>query len=101
MMDGTITLIKIVYQKDEIGQDIPQESEREVMCEFKGITRNEWLSAGQNNINASVMVVMPYINYDGEKIAIVNGARKAIYRTYTPPDSDDIELYMRDEAGVL
>lgn len=97
----TVILVKEKYKQDGIGQGVPEESEREVFCEVRGITRSEWVSAGQNSINASEMLVMPAINYDGERIAILGGARKAVYRTYCPPDSDDIELYLKDEAGGL
>ena len=100
-MDGTLILIKQEYEKDEIVHDIPKETQREILCEYRGITRSEWRDAGQNSINADVMAKTQAVNYEGERLAVVNGKRKEIYRTYTPPDSDEIELYMQDEVGTL
>lgn len=100
-MNDMITLVKESYTKDSIGQQIPVEEKREVFCEVGSVTRAEWRAAGQNNINASLMVKTAYINYSGEKIAIFHGERKAIYRTFYQEDSDEIELYLKDEAGEL
>lgn len=99
-MDGVITLVNRVYTADSIGQHVPVETYRDVFCRIESISRSEWVSAGQNSINASIVAVTPAVNYAGERIAVINGQRKAVYRTYIPPDSDDIELYLQDESGV-
>lgn len=100
-MDTIVTLIQEVFHKDRIGQEIPSERKREVFCTVRGITRSEWVSAGQNGIRASVVLVLPAVNYEGERLVVWNGQRKLVYRTYTPPDTDEIELYLQDEAGGL
>lgn len=101
-MDGTIILIKQSVTEDKIGQQKAAEEEKaEVFCTINSITRSEWRDAGQNGIAADLKVVMPAVNYSGEQIAIVDGKRKAIYRTYHPPESDDVELYLQSEAGTL
>lgn len=101
-MEGTIILVGQTFKEDSIGQQVPdEETQTEVFCTIRSVTRNEWRDAGQNNIRAELVAVTPLINYSGERIAIVDGRRKAIYRTYMPPDSDEIELYMQDEGGAL
>ena len=100
-MDDVITLVKESYEKDDIGQQIPVEEKRDILCEVKSISRTEWKAAGQNNINADMMVTTATINYAGEKIAIYHDGRKVIYRTFCPENSDEIELYLKDEAGEL
>lgn len=100
-MDGTIILIKQIFSKDGIGQQKAAEEEREVFCTIKSVTRNEWRDAGQNCISAEMVAVMPAVNYEGERIVSLNGERKEIYRTYQPPESDEIELYIRNEVGAL
>ena len=37
--------------------------------------------------------------YQGEEIAILNGARYGIYRTYSP-NGEEMELYLEQKAGV-
>lgn len=100
-MDGTIILVKQTFTKDSIGQQIAEETQTEIFCTVKGVTRQEWRNAGQNGIPAESVVVTAAVNYSGERIAIIDGKRRAIYRVYQPPDSDDIELYLQAEAGAL
>lgn len=100
-MDGTIKLVSYTYVEDELGQDKKSGPiETEIFGEIHSISRNEWRVAGQNNVNADIMFKTKILNYNGETEAIVNGEKRAIYRTYTPPDSDDIELYLKYEGGV-
>ncbi|MBQ6815587.1 MAG: phage head closure protein [Lachnospiraceae bacterium] len=100
-MDSTIKLVSYTYDEDELGRDIKSDPiETEILGEILGITRTEWRAAGQNNVNADIMFKTKILNYNGEKEAIVNGEKRVIYRTYTPPDSDDIELYLKYEGGV-
>ncbi len=102
MMDGTIILIKQTVKSDKIGQQkVISEEKNEVFCTISSVTRSEWRDAGQNGIAAELKVVMPRVNYSEERIALVDGERKAIYRTYCPEDSDEIELYLKSEAGTL
>lgn len=103
-MDGTIILIKQIFETDPIGQQKAKkakEEEREVFCSIRSVTRNEWRNAGQNGISAELVAVMPLVNYEGERIVSLDGKRKEIYRTYHPPESDEIELYIRNEVGSL
>lgn len=100
-MDGTIILIKQTFSGDKIGQQKAEEEEREVFCTIKSVTRSEWRDAGQNGILAELVAVMPAVNYEGERVVALNGERKEIYRTYQPPESDEIELYIRNEVGTL
>ena len=95
-------MIKQSIIRDKIGQQkAVVEEETEVFCTIHSITRSEWRDAGQNGIAADLKVVMPTVNYSGEQVAIVQGKRKAVYRTYYPPESDDVELYLQSEAGTL
>lgn len=100
-MDGTVILVGQTYTKDSIGQQIATETQTEVLCTVQSVTRQEWRSAGQNGIPAELVIVTAAVNYSGERIAIINGNRRAIYRAYQPPDSDDIELYLQAEVGAL
>lgn len=100
-MDGTVILVGQTYTKDSIGQQIAKETQTEIFCSIKSATRQEWRDAGQNGIKAELVLVTAAVNYSGERIAIINGKRRAIYRTYHPTDSDDIELYIQEEVGTL
>lgn len=100
-MDGTIFLVEQDFKEDELRQQEAVEREREIFCELRSVTRQEWRDAGQNHIRASLVAITPTVNYEGEVLAVVDGKRMAIYRTYHPPDSDLVELYLKEEAGDL
>lgn len=105
MKEIDLTLISQTYDVDEIGQRIPVENQRTVPALEDAITRNEWLAAGQNGIKAEKVIYTSVINYEGEEIAIIDGVRYIIYRTYNGPSygrhnitEDEIELYLRKEV---
>lgn len=100
-MDGIIFLVRQEFIHDKIGQQVAREVQTEVFCTIRSVTRTEWRNAGQNGIDAELVAIMPTVNYNGERIAIVEGKRKAVYRTYHPPESDEIEIYLQSEVGTL
>lgn len=99
-METDVTLIQTTYQTDSIGQQVATESRTTVPATVTSATRGEWVSAGQNNYRADLVVTTPLINYSGERIAEVDGRRYAIYRVYRDEDTDLIELYLQEEGGV-
>lgn len=100
-MDAVVCLIQNTYQKDEIGQYIPAgEISTEIFATVKSVSRREWMDAGRNGLNPELVLTTAAINYSGEKEVEYEGVRYAVYRTYNPPDSDEIEVYLQRKAGV-
>ena len=100
-MDGLIYLVKQEYGMDEISQQVPaQETLVPVWATLRSVTRADWMDAGQIGLNPQMVAV----NYGGESAVQIgegeNAQRYSIYRTYMPPDSDEIELYLEKKAGV-
>lgn len=99
-MDGVVKLINETYEQDEIGQLIPSESETEIYVEILSVTRSEWAAASRDGLNPVVMLRTQRVNYSGEQIVEFDGIRYGVYRTYAPPDSDLIEIYLEEKVGV-
>lgn len=104
-MDGLIYLVKQEYGMDEISQQVPvQETLVPVWATLRSVTRADWMDAGQIGLNPQMVAVTPLVNYGGESAVQIgegeNAQRYSIYRTYMPPDSDEIELYLEKKAGV-
>lgn len=99
-MDGVAVFISETYEQDEIGQMIPAETSEDVYVEVCSITRSEWATASRDGLNPVVMLKTERVNYSGERIVELDGVRYGVYRTYAPPDSDEIELYLEEKAGV-
>lgn len=100
-MDGVAYLIQKAHTEDALGQRIPAgENQVEIFVTRDSVSRREWADAGRNGYNPEMMLTTAAINYSNEAEILYDGVRYAIYRTYTPPDSDEIELYLQKKAGV-
>lgn len=99
-MDSVIDLVSTTYVKDEYGVDQPINTSREVFCEVGPITRAEFASAGRNGLNPSYVFSVWAGDYKGERTVVYDGSAYAVYRTYKPPDSDYIELYVERQGGT-
>lgn len=96
---NVVTLISEKYRKDDIGQQIPVETGRDVFCNVSSVSGSEWMEAGRNGIKAEYKVTIYRYDYQGELIAALNGVRYSVYRTYVARN-EMIELYLEKKAGV-
>jgi SPP1 family predicted phage head-tail adaptor len=94
-----LTLIKVTYRQDEIGQQIPLYTKKEVFCDVTSVSRAEWYDAGRNGFNPDFRFVINRYDYEGETECEFNGTRYGIYRTYFGR-TDDLELYVQKKAGI-
>lgn len=94
-----ISLVEERYKQDDIGQQIPVETCRDVYCNVSSVSGSEWMEAGRNGIKAEYKVTMYRYDYHGELIAKLNGVRYSVYRTYVARN-EMIELYLEKKAGV-
>lgn len=101
-MDSHAYLIKQEYEKDNLGQIKKKaETKTEIFITILSISRNEFYKAGSSGITPEYVFETAAINYAGEKEIEFEGKRYSVYRTYNPPDSDNIELYVHKKAGVI
>lgn len=85
--------------QDAIGQFISHETSRQVFCDVRSVTRNEWFEAGKDGFNPTFVFVMFAPDYQGEKIVEYNDRRYGIYRTYVGRN-ERIELYAEEKGGL-
>lgn len=91
-VDGVITLVKKSYGRNAAGGLIWEETERDVFCSIRSVSRTEFYEASQNGIPPTYVFTTNPINYEGEDTLIYGGFRYGITRTYTA-SLDEIELY--------
>lgn len=99
-MDGILVLYNESFTDDELLQRVPTVTERPCIASVSSVTRAEWIAAGHNNLKPSFVARTAAINYHGENKARFGGKVYSIYRTYIDDKSDDIELYLEEEAGM-
>lgn len=79
------------HREDEIGQQIPLETEKEVWCCRDRISRSEFYLAGQNNMEISeILIVHPY-EYEGQRFVKFRERRMKVIKTY-PISMEELEL---------
>ena len=101
-MDSTAYLFELEYIEDEIGQQISTDKKRtEILISVESVNRTEFFRAGQSGLSPEYVFKTAAVNYSGEKEVEYDGTRYAVYRTYNPPDSDEIELYVQRKVGVV
>ena len=94
-----LTLIGREYDADELGQRIPRDTQREVFANVVSVSQSEFFSAAASGLRPEYKAILTTSwDYGGEEIAEYQGRRYAIYRTYRT-ESDQMELYLRREAG--
>ena len=101
-MDKTdlIQLVGLTIADDAQKQKVEEETEpREIFCSVKNITRAEWAAAGQKGLKPAACVVVWADEYQDEEIAILDGRRYGVYRTYQP-NPEELELYLEKKGGV-
>ena len=98
MRQSTVELIAETVERDDIGQEYTETaSSGEVYCTVKSVTRDEWRVAYQAGWDASAKLTVSAADYGGERVAIFEGLRYVIYRTYR--DGMDVELYLGERVG--
>lgn len=96
----TILLISQTYTTDELGQYVPNEAPREVFARVESVSQREFFAAAQTGLRPELKAILTFAeDYQGEQIAVWQGMRYAIYRTYATP-SGQMELYLKRETGV-
>lgn len=96
---NVIYLVSETKTQDSIGQFVSAETNRQVFCDVRSISRAEWFDAGRNGFQPSYLFIMFAPDYEGEKIVEFNGKRYGVYRTYLG-SNEQIELYCEEKGGV-
>lgn len=104
-MDDVIILVKTTYEKDEEGNQIPKETEREILCQSRSVTRSEFYSAAQADMHPDyIFVISHYKDYEGEKVIKYRDWMNRdhvlyVTRAYREPGTDRVELTAEERTG--
>jgi SPP1 family predicted phage head-tail adaptor len=99
LRDDIAYLISATITEDDIGNQIEQETKKEVFCTVESITQSEYFQASQSGLKPQLKLTMSEFDYSGETLVEYNSKRYSVYRTFLRND-EHIELYFRVKAGV-
>lgn len=94
-----LTLFSQSYTQDDIGQQMPVETRKDVFCNITSVSASEFFEAGQAGFKPEFRATMFVYDYSGESIAELEGVRYSVYRTYLGRN-ETIELYLERKAGI-
>lgn len=97
-MTDTIKLIAQAITLDQIGNEVAQETQREIYCEVNSVTQSEFFAAENTELNPEFRFTVFFADYEGEELVEYNGSRFVIYRTYRT--GDNLELYVERKIGA-
>jgi len=89
--DNELVLIAQEFVEDEIGNQMPIETRKTVLCNVKSVGRNEFYSAATSGLRPSVVFVVHRYEYSGEPEVEFEGIRYRVIRTYAV-DFEEVEL---------
>lgn len=98
-MDDTLFLLSTTYEPNKYGVPVPTNTEKEVFCDRRSISRSEFFNAGRNGLNPQYVFTVFKGEYSGETKCKYNGLTYSIYRVYET-DDDYIELYVERKGGT-
>lgn len=93
-----VSLITQTYTRDDIGQLIPVDHTKSVIGIRRDVSGTEISEAGQRGIQASFVVDVWSVEYNGAEIVEINGLRYDVYRVYENQKNGKTELYLEKRA---
>jgi len=96
--DHELTLVSQTYTEDEIGNQIPVEERKTILCGLKSITRGEFYNAALAGLKPEITFVIHGYEYNGEKKLEFEGEKYKVIRTYMK-DFEEMELVCEKVIG--
>jgi SPP1 family predicted phage head-tail adaptor len=89
--DEELYLIKQGVRQDDIGNQIPVETGRAVLCNVDSVGRNEFYSAAVKGMKPEITFVINMYDYEKESLVEYDGQRYSVLREYKV-NTEEIEL---------
>ena len=80
--DYELALISQTITEDEIGNQIPVETRKTILCKVKSVGRSEFYGAATAGLRPEIVFVAHEFEYSGEREVEFEGERYKVIRTY-------------------
>ena len=91
-------LISQTISVDDYGNEVAEETQKQVFCEVYSISQTEFYSAANTELNPEIRFDVFFGDYQGEDVIEYHGNRYAVYRTFRTGDT--LELYCERKIGA-
>ncbi|MGT2951591.1 phage head-tail adapter protein [Streptococcus cuniculi] len=93
--DAVVLIERIETGLDSLRQPIFSEWETFALCNIRSVSRSEFYQASKTDNRPSLVIEMHKYEYDNQPIALVNGKRHKVLKTYSI-DFETIELTLEE-----
>lgn len=100
MWCDTLELGKLEIAVNDNGVEEETITTREVFCNEKSVTTNEYYQSSQNGNEIKIIFEVKQIDYEKEQFVLYENETYKIIRTYKT-NSEDIELHCALEEGLV
>lgn len=100
MWDDVIELAELTIIVNDNGIEEPLLNKREVFCNEKSVTLNEYYKSSQNGNEIKIVFEVKQVDYSKEQFVIFEEKTYKIVRIYKK-NSEDIELHCALKEGLL
>ncbi|MEC0037731.1 phage head closure protein [Bacillus cereus] len=98
-MNDIVFFPVVTTTTDDLGQiEAAEDFTRQVFCEKKSVSQNEFFQAGQNGFKPKCVLIVYTLDYQEEQKVQYHNKKYKIYRTYER-DDERIELYCEVKTG--
>ena len=98
MTDIVVNLVAENYTFDEIGNQIPIKTKKEVFSTCESVSQSEFFNAGQTGLKPDYKLVIWSFEYQNEQLVEIDNIEYSVYRTFLR-DDEKIELYLTKRSG--
>lgn len=96
--DHQITLISETIIEDELGNQRPTETRKDVLCRVQSVGRNEFYNAANNGMKPELVFVIHGYEYENESSVEYEGIKYKVIRTYST-GFEELELTCEKVIG--
>ncbi len=91
MYNHELMLLGSGYTEDELGNQIPNETRKSVLCKVESVGRNEFYSAASSDLRPEIVFTIHKYEYENERKIEFEGNKYSVLRTYTT-SFEEVEL---------
>lgn len=100
MWNDELELAKLTIKVNENGVEEKQLKSREVFCNKKSVTTDEFYKSSQNGCTIAIVFEIKQCDYEKEKYVIYEENTYEVIRTYET-NTEDIELHCTVKEGLI
>lgn len=82
MYNHELILLGSGYTEDDLGNQIPVNTRKSILCKVDSVGRNEFYSAGASDLKPEIVFTIHKYEYENERKIVFEGQQYSVIRPY-------------------